>query len=240
MGVDSLVAQIFSSSDWEIGFSQRNLILFAPSKCEALNLASLEPEKLAAWAERLEKSATIVKYPGGQGYRIPAQMAEETKMATNFDLLGADYIRIHEFLIEQRQSGNIVIITSNITRDASGNPISTPNPEAGRDICHHTSDLLLPSRAHWSARQFTGYNYRLSWRASFNDYETLNPQYDRLKEILARDGHAPNYEYTLYRPDGALCSYSTSYFLCRDYCGDEVRIGVSRPQDWQLLEPAPA
>ncbi|MBW4579637.1 MAG: hypothetical protein KME42_08705 [Tildeniella nuda ZEHNDER 1965/U140] len=156
-----------------------------------------------------------------------------------FDLLGADYRRIHHFLIEQRTEGNIVIITSNITRDVHGNPINTPNPQAGQDICHHTSDLLLPSRAYWSPRQFSGYNYRLSWRKSRDDYDTLNPEYERLKDLLARDGQIPDYEYTLYRTDGALCRYQTSYFLCQDYLGDAVRIGVSRPQDWQLLEAAP-
>ena len=154
------------------------------------------------------------------------------------DLLGADYVRLHEFLMAARQEGKIVIITSNVTRDADNNPISTENPAAGRDICHHTNDLLLPSRAYWSAHQFTGYNYRLSWRRDRNDYEHLNPEYHHLKELLARDGQAPGYEYKLFRPDGALCSYKTDYYLCRDYCGDEVRIGVSSPNDWQLLEPA--
>ena len=164
---------------------------------------------------------------------------DQKKVRQQLDLVGADYLRILEFLTEQRHEGNIVIITSNVTRDDRGQLISTDNPAAGRDICYHTNDLLLPTRAHWTANQFTGYNYRLSWRRDWEDYDRLNPEYDRLKEALERDGVAPNFEYTLFRPDGALCRYSTSYFRCQDYCGDEVRIGVSRPQDWEMLTPAP-
>lgn len=157
----------------------------------------------------------------------------------NPNLLGADYIKIHEFLIQQRTEGNIVIITSNVTRDAFGKRISTENPEAGRDLCHHTNDLLLPNRAYWAPKDFTGYNYRLSWRRGYDDYDRLNPQYHKLKELLERDGFIKNYQYTLYRPDGAYCEYSTDYYLCRDYLGDEVRIGISKPQDWRLIVSAP-
>jgi hypothetical protein len=155
----------------------------------------------------------------GEEERLPKMSDRE------LNLLGADYLKILEFLMEQRQEGKIVIITSNTT-----------------NICYHTSDLLKPSRAHWDAARFTGYNYLRSWRASRDEDPVnprrLNPQFDRLREILARDGSAPGYEYTLYRPDDALCSYQTDYYLCRDYCGDEVRIGVSRIEDWRLLEPA--
>lgn len=231
-------------------FDRGLLVAAVPSAKDAVKVVNRYTDYLAVSAFKLGFSKAVVKHPGLEpgeyAYEIPTRMAvikqtEEVQPMINdnqMSLLGADYIRIHEFLIEQKQAGNIVIITSNITRDSEGEPISTPNPQAGRDICHHTSDLLLPSRAFWSAKQFTGYNYRLSWRAGRDDYERLNPQYEQLKEVLAKDGYVSNYEYTLYRPDGALCSYSTTYFLCRDYLGDEVRVGVSRPQDWQLLEPA--
>ncbi|MCU0881499.1 MAG: hypothetical protein MUF14_02395, partial [Hyphomonadaceae bacterium] len=138
-------------------------------------------------------------------------------------LLGADYLKILEKLMEWRSEGKIVVITSNTT-----------------DICLHTNDLLKPSRAYWTANQFTGYNYLRSWRASYEDITRLNPQYDRLKSLLSSDGHVPGYRYDLFRPDGAKCTYQTDFFLCRDYCGDEVRIGVSGLADWSLLEEAPA
>ena len=245
-----LATKIFTDENWKIGFTRDCFIVSAPSHDEAHEIATVESEKLAKWAQNFSREATVVRYPGGKPYRIPAEMAMQTDGAhigmaknmfsdRNLNLVGADYRRILELLMQQKEEGNIVIITSNVTRDENGNPINTENPTSGRDICHHTNDLLLPSRASWTASQFTGYNYRRSWRRGFDDFERLNPEYHRLREALAKDGCAPNFEYTLYRPDGALCSYSTSYFLCNDYCGDQVRIGISRPQDWSLIESAP-
>jgi len=253
MGMEMESNTLLRTCDW--GLTESSLFILAPDSRTAKNLKDDYLRELAKKAFQFRREETRIYYPGckNRPYLIPVAMAGAECLAepVNSDnserqmepfqhsnLLGADYIRIHEFLLEQKQNGNIVIITSNVTRDANDEPISTENPQAGRDICHHTSDLLLPSRAHWSARQFSGYNYRLSWRRDRHDYSRLNPEYIQLKEILARDGYAPDYEYTLYRPDGAWCRYSTTYFLCRDYLGDEVRIGVSRPQDWQLIEPA--
>lgn len=224
----------------ELAFSFSSFCIHAPDKatakklCQSLGLMALQ-------ALRFNKAETEIFYPGcKRPYQIPAEMAHGTRaladtnfsgradnMQPNFgnELLGADYMRILEFLMEQRQEGNIVIITSNTS-----------------NVCYHTNDLLLPSRANWTASQFTGYNYLRSWRATREDDpanpQRLNPQFDTLRDILASDGYAPGYEYTLYRPDDALCSYATDYYLCRDYCGDEVRIGVSRPADWRLLEAA--
>lgn len=77
MELKSLVAQIFANSQWKIGFSPEVLSLSAPSRSEAFRLASLGPEILAMWAHRLGKVATLIQYPGGGYYRIPAKMAEE-------------------------------------------------------------------------------------------------------------------------------------------------------------------
>lgn len=253
MDAITLAKDFSANKGWSLipVFDRGLLVAVVPSAREAVKVVNRYTDYLAVSALKLGFSKAVIKHPGLEpgeyAYEISTRMAAMGKTEVKpmvsenqINLLGADYIRIHEFLVEQKQAGNIVVITSNITRDENGNPVSTTNPQAGRDICHHTSDLLLPSRAYWSSRQFSGYNYRLSWRADRNDYDRLNPQYDQLKETLARDGYASNYEYTLYRPDRALCSYSTTYFLCRDYLGDEVRIGVSRSQDWQLLEPVAA
>jgi len=76
MELENLVAQVFSSKQWEIGFSPANILLFAPSQGEAFRLAFLEPETLALWARQFGKVATLIQYPGGDFYRIPAAMAE--------------------------------------------------------------------------------------------------------------------------------------------------------------------
>jgi hypothetical protein len=239
------IQQILQLPGWQIKYSRELLILEAPDEGAADNLIEFGTDDLAISAMKFDCLAAIVRFPGcvDKPYRVPAAMAEKNtgiKMNSNNsqvnpNLLGADYVRIHEFLIEQRLAGNIVVVTSNITRDAQGRRTQTENPEAGRDICHHTNDLLLPSRACWDSKDWTGYNYRLSWRRDYDDFTRLNPEYLQLKELLARDGQVENFEYTLYRPDSCKCRYSTSYYLCRNYLGDEVRIGISRPEDWAII-----
>lgn len=61
------------------------------------------------------------------------------------NLYGADYLRILDFLREERLRGNIVVITSNTT-----------------NICYHTNDLLLPSRGVLLPYQWTGFDYSVS------------------------------------------------------------------------------
>jgi hypothetical protein len=75
MELENLVARIFSDGEWGIGFSTEVFLLSAPSQKEALRLASLEPETLAKWAHKFGKAATLIQYPGGDFYRIPATMA---------------------------------------------------------------------------------------------------------------------------------------------------------------------
>ncbi|HEY9748436.1 MAG TPA: hypothetical protein V6C63_07150, partial [Allocoleopsis sp.] len=213
---------------WEVRPTANAIRLIAPDRQEAMDLIKGARSYFKQSAERLQCELMIVAHGSDRPLlRIKAQNqkpseGEELKMSDRQSaLLGADYMRILGFLMHQRQEGNIVIITSNTT-----------------NICLHTNDLLTPARAHWTAAQFTGYNYLRSWRASREEYDRLNPEFEQLQTLLARDGYVKGYNYSLYRPDDAKCSYSTDYYLCRDYCGDEVRIGVSRPQDWQLLEPA--
>ncbi|MDF5716180.1 MAG: hypothetical protein PUP93_20400 [Rhizonema sp. NSF051] len=60
-----------------------------------------------------------------------------------------------------------------------------------------------------------------------------------MRELLDRDDFIPGYRYRLIRPDGALCEYTTDYYNVADgWCGDPIRIGVSKPEDWRLLVPA--
>jgi hypothetical protein len=167
-----------------------------------------EPSNDAARAE-------LVMALAGNRNDKSTEITEEQEMADFSqieNLLGADYARIHEFLKQQRTEGKIVIITSNIT-----------------GTCYHTNDLLKPERGVLQPYMWTGYNYLNSWR------DTMH-QLEHLKELLEQDGFVPQYEYELRRPDNAFCSYSTDYYLCRNYLGDEVRIGVSKPEDWRLLK----
>lgn len=74
METNRTAQQVFNR-DWEIEISSTSLAIVAPSQSKALNLVCLEPEVLANWAQRFGFEATLVKYPGGKHYRIPASMA---------------------------------------------------------------------------------------------------------------------------------------------------------------------
>jgi len=76
-----LSTRIFSDDDWKIGMSPESFLVFAPSREEAFKLATMESERLAKWALQFGRAATVVRYPGGKPYRIPAEMAEpETRI----------------------------------------------------------------------------------------------------------------------------------------------------------------
>lgn len=129
MELENLVAQVFSDSQWEIGFSPQFLLLSAPSPGEAFRLASLEPETLAMWAHKFGKVAILIQYPGGDPYRIPAIMAEsEVNMGQETLILDPQnplieiyalslstylYKEIGWFLNNPTQPGGIVRIADN-------------------------------------------------------------------------------------------------------------------------------
>lgn len=143
----------------------------------------------------------------------------------------ADYLKVLEFMRRQYEEGKIVILTSHIMG---------ADPSGDEDICRciHTNDKLLPSRSSLKPYEFNGYDYLKSWRCLPDGGTSLAPsvEYQRLRSLLDKDGFVPGYEYTLMRPDGAFCRYLTDYYLVDDYCGQPVRIGVSRPEDWSLIE----
>lgn len=216
--------------DCELAISPYSFCVHAPTKAFAFGLIK-DLRTIAAMAKRLLKREALIYYPGcTQPIQIPARMAIEVEESEpviqrdNESLLGADYMRLVERLHEWQQQGKIIAIVSNTT-----------------NICHVTNDLLLPSRGYLSGRQFKGYNYLKSWRLNFEDDGRLNPQYQQLRDLLDRDGYVKGFNYTLYRPypDDSLCEYATDYYLCENYCNDVVRIGVSDPQDWRLVQNAP-
>ena len=62
--------------------------------------------------------------------------------SNNRDLRNADYLTVLNFMLEMREAGKIVILTSQVD-----------------DICIHTNDLLLPERGVYRPHQWRGYNY---------------------------------------------------------------------------------
>lgn len=152
---------------------------------------------------------------GERYFSIPSFLALEEAMTNSTQnqsyLLDADYLRVLDFVREKRVDGRIVVITSMIS-----------------NICQHTNDLLSPERGVFQPYQWAGYNYLNAWRDSMDEY-------NQLIELLNRDGYVPQYQYKLRRPDNRLCSYETDYYFVPNFLGEPVRIGVSKPEAWQLL-----
>lgn len=193
----------------------------APSRLAAYALRRCASE-LAISARKLRRKRTIVSWPGcDRPYQIPTSIlnshfvmtAPQPQNGTYF--LGADYLRVTDFLRQKREEGRIVVITS-----------------MWDDVCLHTNDLLQPERGILQPHQWTGFNYRYLWRDSRDDYNQLIDQ-------LVRDRYIPQFQYRLRRPDGAFAQYETDYYLIEDYLNVPVRVGVSKVDAWQLLaEPS--
>lgn len=234
------IFQQIQKPGWGLAFSETNLALVidAPNQSSALAFAKSAMNHLALSLLTLGYKEALIRFPGCcRPYRVIPEMAQSSfpeppikpdcrgtyMNAPNISdyIRSADYIRLHEFLIEKKREGKIVIITSQVN-----------------DQCIHTNDNLLPSRGFWMPHQFDGYNYRLSW--SLSGSGEPSDEYHQMRDLLRRDGFVLNFDYRLIRPDGALCRYQTDFYHVDNYCGQPIRIGVSDPNAWELLRPTPA
>lgn len=197
-------------------FNKNIVQIHCTSKKTAIALRQRYPQ-LAQQCLRWDLTEAQIFWRGsGERYfSIPSFLALEEAMTNSIQnepsLQDADYLRVLDFIREKRADGRIVVITSMIS-----------------NVCQHTNDLLVPERGVWKPHQWAGYNYLNAWRDSLDEYS-------QLIELLNRDGHVPQYQYKLRRPDNRLCSYETDYYLVPNYLGEPVRIGVSKPEAWQLL-----
>jgi hypothetical protein len=199
-----------------VTFNQNIVQIHCQSKKMAIALRQYYA-RLAQQCLRWELAEAQVYWRGsGERYfSIPSFLALEEAMTNSTQnepfLQDADYLRVLDFIREKRADGRIVVITSMVS-----------------NVCQHTNDLLVPERGVWQPYQWAGYNYLNAWRDSLDEY-------NQLIELLNQEGHVPQYQYKLRRPDDRLCSYETDYYLVPNYLGEPVRIGVSKPEAWQLL-----
>jgi hypothetical protein len=108
--------------------------------------------------------------------------------------------------------------------------ITIVSMESGR--CKHSN--VTKERGIRPAPEWTGYDYRQSWRI---DGENLSEEYFKLVNRLYDNEQLTGFEYKLIRPDdGALVSYATDFFYLPDWYGEPVRVGLSNPNDYQVLE----
>jgi hypothetical protein len=131
------------------------------------------------------------------------------------NLADANKRQVLEFILEQREAGKVVVVTSQITNRCV-------------DI-----DLISPERGIFAyASQWHGMNFMELWRESMD-------QYFSLLGGLERDGYIPNFAYDLLRVDGSLGRYNKDYYLARNFLHNEpVRISVGNQNDWELVRPA--
>ncbi|OLT60767.1 hypothetical protein [Moorena bouillonii] len=207
----------FFFSGCHLSVTTESFNIEAPSRLAAYALRRHASE-LAVSAQKLRLQRAIVSWPGCERpYQIPTSiLRSQTKMTGPIRqdgtyLLGANYLRVNDFIKEKREEGLIVVITS-----------------MWNDVCLHTNDLLAPERGILQPHQWTGFNYRYLWRDSRDDYNEL---IDR----LTRERYIPKFQYTLRRPDGTLGRYETDYYLVEDYLNVPVRIGVSDVNAWELI-----
>lgn len=208
-------------SGCHLSISEESFNIEAPSRFAAYALRRFASE-LAISAKKLQRKRAIISWPGcDRPYRIPTSILNNHSIMTGPQaqngtyFLGADYLRVTDFIREKREEGRIVVVTS-----------------MWNDMCLHTNDLLQPERGILQPHQWTGFNYRYLWRDSRDDY-------NQLIDTLLRERYIPQYQYRLRRPDGSFARYETDYYLVEDYLNVPVRIGVSKVDAWELL-PEPA
>jgi hypothetical protein len=98
--------------------------------------------------------------------------------------------------------------------------------------CKHSN--VKPERGIRPAPEWTGYDYTRSWKI---DGKNLSDEYIYLLNHLYDGEQVKGFEYTLVRPDdGALVRYVTDYFYLPDWYEEPVRVGLSNPNDYQVLE----
>lgn len=141
--------------------------------------------------------------------------------------LGSTYLRdgsyqqVEEFMTEMRRRGYIVTVTDMLTNH-----------------CLKVNDLQAPDRGGgWKGKDWIGLNFLRLWRDSFEPGQ-FN-YFDQLtKDLLPHDWYIPSWEYLLRAPNGDLRRYWSSYLFVNDYLDVPVRICVSQPKNWELVQPA--
>lgn len=130
----------------------------------------------------------------------------------------ADYETVLDFVKGKKSEGLIVTITA-----------------MNSDKCLMVNDLQALDRGgRWTAQDWIGIDFKTLWRDSFHVGKTN--YYGQLIATLERDKNIPNFYYQIRRPSGALAEYSSSYHLIDNFLGGAVRIAVSVPGDWKILE----
>jgi hypothetical protein len=228
----------FFISRCEREFTPKEIVLTAADKLHAEGLRRCCVE-VAKWAVSKGRDLVIIQWAGdgGRPYHIPswyASMTPNQKGAstvtnercpidemTNAEIervAGADFLALHEQMKEWRSEGLIVTLTDMMTNH-----------------CLHVNDLQASDRGGgWKGRDWVGLNFLTLWRDSFTPGQ-FN-YFEQLVSTVQRDKHIPQFEYNLRAPNGDLRKYVSDYYFVQAYLDTPVRICVSRPGNWEVIQ----
>jgi len=174
-----------------------------------------EPADISALIDPQGKRTMTMNATNRQPPGKPKELMSNTQIER---LLGADFLRVHEFMEEKRSEGLIVTVTDMMTNH-----------------CLHVNDLQAPDRGGgWRGRDWIGLNFLTLWRDSFVP-GNVN-YFEQLVTKIQQDRFIPGFEYNLRSPSGDLRRYVSDYYYAENYLDTAVRICVSQTENWETLE----
>ncbi len=226
--IDCAAGRLFAQEcqiDYPVDFYRNLIRVFVPDLRSAKRLLSRKygqlSQKCAEWGQdKVEVVWSAIHKPllihasSTSGEQQMSNIITATKNGRP-NLVDANRRQVLEFILEQREAGKVVVVTSQITNRCV-------------DI-----DLISPERGIFAyASQWHGMNFMELWRESID-------QYFSLLGGLERDGWIPGFSYDLLRVDGSMGRYTKDYYLARNFLHNEpVRISVGNHSDWELIRAA--
>lgn len=152
--------------------------------------------------------------------REPISSYAPSRVRTN-----AGYEEITDFIRGWRAQNLIVTVTSMVS-----------------DRCLMVNDLQILDRngeqgQTWTIENWTGLDFKTLWKDSF--MPGRKNYYGDLVSRVSSEHYIPGFEYAIRRPSGALGFYQTDYHYVENFAGVPVRIAISKPGDWRIVENSP-
>nr|WP_290224039.1 hypothetical protein [Trichocoleus desertorum] len=205
---------------WRVMPAGNGLRLVAPHASHATDLLRGAKQSLKSVATRLgvdlwicsdDQAEPIERIEGSR--HSPLSNYGPSKIAPN-----ATYEAALDFIKGKKVEGLIVTITAMVS-----------------DKCLLVNDLQALDRGgNWTAQDWIGIDFKTLWRDSFQ-IGRCN-YYGDLVRGIERDRQITEFLYEIRRPSGALAAYSSNYFYLENFLQGPVRVAVSRPGDWQIIE----
>ncbi len=105
------------------------------------------------------------------------------------------------------------------------------------DQCILTSKDIGKERVGIERSALRGLNFRFCWRALPGEKSDtgFSAYYEKLIDLLIRDGFVKDFEYYIYLPDGRVGHYVKDYQVVDDFQGEPIRL--SSTGFWEIVSP---